>query len=236
MMRFLRNLFFQNWALKLFSFILALVLWLTLIPEEKVYSEKTLSIPLETFNIPRDLELVEKPSTTLDVTIRAPLRLINQISPATVAAKLNLEKGTTYQEQYPLNNTMISVPAGAEIVKFSPNTVNLKLERTKEALMDVVPNLIGKLQEGFRIEKIDVNPSRVMVRGPESKIKSKDRVRTSPVDISALTQTADIEADLILPQPDLRLASSQTTAKITIVIEQASLDPGKGNPRKREEP
>jgi len=233
MMRFLRNLFFQNWALKLFSFILALVLWLTLIPEEKVYSERTLAIPLETYNIPRNLELVAKPSTTIDVTVRAPLRLIGQIGPASVTAKLNLERGTTYQEQYPLNSTMITVPAGAEIVKFSPNTVNLKLERTKEALMDVVPNLIGKLQEGYRIEKIDVNPSRVMVKGPESKIKNKDKVRTSPVDISALTQTADIEADLILPNPDLRLASLQTTAKITIVIEQGSLDPNKGAVRKR---
>ncbi len=97
MMRFLRNVFIQNWALKLFSFILALVLWLTLIPEEKVYSERTLAIPLETYNIPRNLELVAKPSTTIDVTVRAPLRLIGQISPASVqptSVRLAIAQGT----------------------------------------------------------------------------------------------------------------------------------------------
>jgi YbbR domain-containing protein len=233
MIRFLRNLFFRNWGLKIFSFVLAFVLWLTLIPEEKVYSEKTLAVSLETSNIPRDLELVEKPSATIDVSVRAPLRLLSQISPANVTARLNLEKGNIYQEEYPLNNSMVSVPPGAEVVRISPNKVKIKLERTKETMMDVVPNLIGKLQEGYRIEKIDVNPSRVLVKGPESQIKTKDKVRTSPVDISNLTQTVELEADLILPKPDLRLASSSTTAKITIVIEQASSDPNKSSPRKK---
>ncbi len=233
MTRFLRNLFFRNWALKIFSFVLAFVLWLTLIPEEKVYSEKTLAVSLETSNIPRDLELVEKPSATVDVSVRAPLRLLSQISPANVTARLNLERGNIYQEEYPLNNSMVSVPPGAEVVRISPNKVKIKFERTKETMMDVVPNLIGKLQEGYRIEKIDVNPSRVLVKGPESQIKTKDKVRTSPVDISNLTQTAELEADLILPKPDLRLAPSSTTVKITIVIEQATSDPNRSSPRKK---
>jgi YbbR domain-containing protein len=113
---------------------------------------------------------------------------------------------------------MISLPAGAEVIKISPNKVILKLEMTKEAMLDVVPNLIGKLQEGYRLEKIDVNPARVLVKGPESKIRSKDKVRTSPVDISSLTQSVEVEADLILPKPDLRLDSSQTKVKISLTI------------------
>jgi YbbR domain-containing protein len=220
MRKYLRNLFLRNWALKLVAFILALVLWLTLIPEEKIFSEKTLTIPLETFNIPTEMELVQKPSPTIDVTIRAPNRLINQITSANVFAKLNLERATFIQEEYPLNKTMISIPEGAEVIKISPNKVNLKLEKTKQAMLDVVPNIIGKLQEGFKIEKIDVSPTSVLVKGPESKIKEKDKVRTSPVDISSLTHSVEIEADLILPKPDLRLASSQTKVKISIVIKE----------------
>jgi YbbR domain-containing protein len=236
MIRFLRNVFFRNWGLKIFSFLLALVLWLTLIPEEKEYSEKTVAVLLEVSNVPRDLELVERPTARIDVTVRAPLRLLSQISASNVTAMLNLEKGNTYQEEYPLNNSMVTVPPGAEVVRIAPNKVNIKLERTKQALMDVVPNLIGKLQEGYRIEKIDVNPSRVEVKGPESQIKAKDKVRTSPVDISNLTQTADLEADLILPKPDLRLASSNTTAKITIVIAQASVESNRTGQKKKQNP
>lgn len=220
MRRYIRNIFFRNWGLKLFSLILALLLWVTLIPEEKTFSEKTLTIPLETHNTPPEMELVEKPASSIDVTIKAPNRLINQITAANVFAKLNLEKASILQEEYPLNNAMISVPAGAEVIRISPNKVNLKLENTKEVMLEIVPNIVGKLPDGYKIEKIEIFPARVLVKGPASKIKEKDQVRTSPVDISPLTQSGELEADLILPKPDLRLASTQTKVKIRFLIRE----------------
>ncbi len=218
MFSYLRDFFSKNWGLKLFAFVAALVLWLTLIPEEKTFSEKTLTIPLETRNIPQNMELVEKPVSYLDVTLRAPDRLLNQTSSANVFARLNLERATTYQQEYPINNSMISLPAGAEVTKISPNTVRLKLERTEEMNLDVEPFLIGKLGEGLRIEKMEVIPSKVLVRGPESKLSERDKVRTSPIDITEMTQSNEAEADLILPKPELRLATSITIVRVRLII------------------
>jgi YbbR domain-containing protein len=233
MIRLLRNFFLKNWTLKLISLLLAFFLWLLLIPEEKTSSEKTLTIPLETYNIPAEMELVQKPAQTIDVTVRAPNRLINQISAANVYAVLNLERASVFQEEYPLNSEMISVPPGAKIVRISPNKVNLKLERTSELLMDVIPNLIGKLQEGYRLEKIDVSPAQVQVKGPESKVRTKEKVRTSPIDISGLTQSIEIEADLILPRPELRLSSLPTRAKISLIIQKATPPPTNAKVQKK---
>jgi YbbR domain-containing protein len=218
MLRFIKNLFVRNWALKLLAFALALVLWLTVIPEEKSFSEKTLTIALETRNIPQNMELVEKPVPMIDVTVRAPDRLIDQVTSANVFAKLNLERATTYQMEYPLNSAMISLPAGAQVTMIAPNTVRLKLEQTKEMSLDVEPFLIGKLANGLKIDKMEVIPAKVLVRGPESKLKERDRVRTSPIDISAYTQSFEVEADLILPKPELRLATSITRVRIRIII------------------
>lgn len=220
MRRFIRNLFLRNWGLKLFSLILALILWLILIPEEKISSEKTLAIPLEPHNLPPEIELVEKPASTIDVVIRAPKRLIDQITPANVVAKLNLEKATIFQEEYPLNRNMISIPPGAEVIKISPNKVNLKLERTKEVMLDIEPNIIGELKEGLKVERIEVIPPSVKVKGAESKIKDADKVRTSPIDISTITQSTEFEADLILPNPDLRMTTSQIKVKVRIIIQE----------------
>ncbi|NIM90844.1 MAG: hypothetical protein GTO17_07845 [Candidatus Aminicenantes bacterium] len=219
MKRFIRRLFLKNWGLKLFSLLLALILWLTLIPEEKTLSEKTLTISLEPHNIPAAMELVEKPPATIDVVIRAPNRIIDQITPANVVAKLNLERATVIQREYPLYETMISVPSGAEVIKVSPNKVNLKLEKTREVMLDVEPNIIGELAAGYKIEKIEVIPPSVKVIGAESKIRDRDKVRTSPIDISDLTESTEIQADLILPNPDLRLVSSPTNVKIKITIQ-----------------
>ena len=92
MIRFLRNLLVRNWGLKLFSLGLALVLWLTLIPEEKTFSEKTFVVPLQRRNLPADFELVTAPPSTVDVTVRARNRLLSQITEKDVQAVLNLSR------------------------------------------------------------------------------------------------------------------------------------------------
>jgi YbbR domain-containing protein len=218
MMRFVRNLFTRNRGLKLFSLLLAFVLWLILIPEEKTYSERTLTVPLETANIPADMELVERPAGTIDVTIRASNRLLNEISPTSVTARLGLERASIYQEIYPLNASTIAVPQGAEVIAISPNMVRLKLEKTRQMDLEVAPMVVGKVREGFRIAKIEITPARVPVKGPESKIRTRDRLTTSPIDVSGLARSATLEADIILPRPDLRLATPLTRVRVDITL------------------
>ncbi len=233
MKKFVRNLFLRNWELKLFSLLLAFLLWLSFIPEEKIYSEKTLTIPLETRNIPADVELVEKPEATVDVTIRAPNRLINEISAANVYVKLNLEKATIFQQEYPLHETMISLPPGAEVVRITPNKVKLKLERTKEALLDIVPNIIGEVKEGCRIAKVEVIPQRVPVKGPESKVREKDKITTTPINVSGLVGSTLLEAEMILPRPELRLVGPHNRVQVRILIQQEEKPDAKPEAKKK---
>ena len=235
MKRFFKKLFTKNWELKLISLILALILWLILIPEEKIFSEKNLTITLETHNTPQGMELVKKPLDKIDVTIKAPNRYIDQITPANVVAKLNLENASVVQEDYALNETMISIPAGAKatVIRISPNTVNLKLEKTKEIMLEVEPDIVGVVKKGFKI-RWRVDPPQVLIQGPESKLKEDYIVRTSPIDISELTQTTEFEVDLILPNPDVRLASSQTQVIVSIHIqEEGSEDKKTGDQKTR---
>ena len=234
---FLRNLVFKNWGLKLFSLLLALILWITLIPPEKMFSEKTLTISLETHNLSQDMELVRKPPATIDVTIRAPDRYIDQITSTNVVAELNLQNASLVQEDYTLNESMISIPPGvrATVIRFTPNTVNLKLEKSIEVMLDVEPDIIGDPIEGLKIERIEVDPAQVQIKGAESKVREDYKVRTTPIDISTLMQTTELEADLILPSPDLRFATSLMKVKVTIFIveEEPARKPSRKNtPRK----
>jgi len=118
------------------------------------------------------------------------------------------------------------------VVGVSPNKVNLKLERTEQIELEIVPVLVGKISEGFRITKVVANPQKVLVKGPESVLKSKDKVTTSPIDISALTENSEFEADLILPRPDLRLATSPVMVKIAVLVEKIEIQPK--NPKKNQ--
>jgi YbbR domain-containing protein len=88
--------------------------------------------------------------------------------------------------------------------------------------------IVGKVNEGLRIARIEVTPARVPVKGPESKIRIRDKVSTSPVDVSKLTQSTTVEADIILPRTDLRLATTLTKVRIEILLEKNAKAPGGG--------
>jgi len=229
----LRRIFLRNWGLKLFSFLLALILWLTLIPEEKIFSEKNLTVTLELHNLPTGIEVVEKPPSTVDIRIRAPRRLIGQITQANVHAVLDLREARVDVQDYVLNERMISIPQGAEVKEVRPSQVSLTLERTIQAMLDVEPNITGELQEGLGVVKIEVVPPQVLVRGPESKVNKNDKVRTTPVDISSFTQSTEVEANLILPNPDLRLASAQSAVRVKIVIQVLNTEEKKPEKKKQ---
>jgi YbbR domain-containing protein len=209
----------RDWPLKLISLVLGLVLWLLLVPAEKVSSEKSLTVPLETLNIPAGLEIVERPVPTIDVAVRAPKRVLSEIGPASLVARIDLERATVHQQEYALNASMIEAPAGAQVVKISPSKVTIKLENTQETTLEVHATLRGKVGPGFRITRIEIDPAAVTVQGPESRIKAAAAATTAPVDVTGLTGSTVFDADIILPRPELRFVDATTSARITVVIE-----------------
>jgi YbbR domain-containing protein len=218
MNRHVKRLFVRNWRLKLASLGLALIIWLLLVPADKVLSEKALTVPLEARNVPFGLEIVERDLSSVDVTVRAPNRILADISPSDLVAQLDLERATVYQQEYPLNKSMVVAPLGAEVVKVTPSKATVRLERTAEAALEVSPTTWGKVAQGFVVSRIDVIPARVSVRGPESKVSDKDAVTTAPVNITGLSETTVFYVDLILPKAELRLVSAQTSVRVTIHV------------------
>ena len=218
MIRFLKDLLIRNWALKLLSFVLAVILWLTVIPEEKTYGERTLSVPLETRSIPASMELVEKSVSTVDITVRATNRLLGQLTAADIEAVLDLKKASAAQEDYALDPAMIIVPPDAKAVRVFPSKVHIKLEKADEIEMAVLPSITGKIKDGYVMQSVEIIPAKAKLRGPESKFRPTDKLRTSTVDVTGLSATSQFDTDLIPPRPDLRILNGPARVKVRIVI------------------
>jgi YbbR domain-containing protein len=218
MRRLLTRWVTREWPLKLVSIGLALGIWLLLAPSQKMSSEKSLTIPLETRNVPPSLEIVERPPATVDITLRAPNRLLKEIGPSGLVARIDLDRATVLQQEYALSTSMIAVPPGAQVVKISPSKVTIKLERTAEATLEVHATLRGKSAPGFHVDGIEIDPSTVTVQGPESRVRAKEAATTAPVDIGGISQPTVFDADIILPLPDLRFVSSRTSARVAVHI------------------
>lgn len=214
----IKDLITRNGLLKLLSFVLAVVLWITLIPEEKTFGERTLAVPLETRNIPPDMELVEKAVSIVDVTVQATNRLLGQITANDLTAVLDLKNAAAGQEDYALDASMVVVPPNVKAVRVYPTKAPIKLEHASEVEMAVTVALQGQVKEGFRIESYEVAPSKVKVRGPASKFRPRDAARTGPVVVDGLSDSFEIETDILLPRPDLRLLNSVAKARVGVSI------------------
>ncbi len=218
MIRFLKDLLTRNWALKLLSFVFAVVLWLTVVPEDKISGERTLSVPLETRSIPATMELVEKSVSTVDITVRATNRLLGQLTAADIEAVLDLKTATVAQEDYALDPSTVILPPNVKAVRVFPGKVHIKLEKANEIEMEVTPSIIGKIEDGYAVLKIETIPAKAKLRGPESKFRPKDKLRTSSVDVTGLKESAQFDADLIPPRPDLRILNGPTRVKVRVVV------------------
>lgn len=210
--------FTRNWALKLLSFVLAFLLWLTLVPEEKIFGERTLAIPIETPNLPPDLELVDKSVSMAEVTVRAPNRALGQITANDIAVVLDLSKAAAAEADYALDPSRVIVPPNVQAVRVFPTKIRIKLERSREIEMTVVPSTVGAPREGFRVEKVEAIPAKVRIRGPESMFRTRDILRAEAVDITGIAATTEFEAGLLPPRAELRASTGLARVRIRVTV------------------
>jgi len=232
------RLFTKNWELKLVSLILASILWVALIGEEKTKAEKTLTVNLEIHNRPEQMLLVERPPATVDVIIRASRRLLPQITALNVHVALDLTSATVAQTEYPLNLNMVSVPPDAEVKEILPSVVSLELENRLDIAIPVEYDSYGELPEGLNLVNIECIPPVIMIYGPESKISDDLKAKTSPIDLSQITQSAEISLNPILPDPQLRLVDSEQKILVRLIVEkpEAEAEEETASPKKKKPP
>src|SRR5436190_148885 len=125
-MQTLKEFLTRNWFAKLFSVILATLLWLTI--STQANSEVGIVIPLEYRNIPSQLEVMGDTTNTVEVRLRGPSTLIREISPRDISATVDLNGERSGERIVNLTPQNVRAPFGIDIVRVSPSQVKLNLE------------------------------------------------------------------------------------------------------------
>jgi len=207
---------FQNLALKVVSVILAALLWLIVSGEQTV--ERVLRIPLEYTNIPAQLELVGEPPTVVDVRVRGSSGALGRLSSGELAAVLDVRAPRPGQRLYHLTGSDVRAPFGVDVVQVTPSSLALFFERSSTKTVPVLPVLEGQPAEGYIVEKVTADPSKVEIVGPASSLKDLTSAVTEAVSVDGATTTV-VESVTVGPaDPAVRLRGPQTTAQVTVAI------------------
>ena len=203
-MRPVRYWITHNWLLKLFSIFLAFMLWMIVATEAS--SEVGMEVPLEYRNIPSQLEITGDTTNAVQVRLRGSANVIRQISAKDVSTTIDLSKMRPGDKIVPLSPQNVQAPFGAEVIRVNPSSVRFNLERTMTKSVPVVPTIAGQPSDGFEIGKVLVNPGKVDVEGPESRVIGLESIATVPIRLDRRQSQVQQSADLDVPDPQIRLS------------------------------
>ena len=195
----------QNWALKLFSILLAFLLWYTIASETD--SVITRTVPLEFQGIPANMEITGETATEVSVQLRASSTLLNEMSPADVAGIIYLAGEGPGSKEEALTSANIQTPFGVEVLRIEPLRVQFNLERTLTRTLPVQEVVEGEPAEDYEVITSFVIPSTVTVVGPASNIGPLESMLTTSIRIDGARSTVREFADLNVSDPLVRLES-----------------------------
>ncbi len=198
---------FNNWALKLFSLIAAVLLWLLVMNIEDPEDQRSYyNIPVRLTNteVLTDAgmvyEVLDRTDTVRTVTIIAPKTVRDELSASDIIAEADFSKltvtNTVEIEFYSLryNDKIISITGSNEILK-----LNIEAKKMKRLAVEV--QTTGEVAEGYIVSSVTPDQNRIEVTGPESAVS---RIASAVVKVDVTDSTSDIStnADVILYDAD----------------------------------
>lgn len=193
----------DNFGLKAISLLLGVSLWYAVAREGGV--ELGFSLPIELRNVPEGLEVISESADEVEVRLRGRSELLRALSPQDLSVAVDLSDAEPGERVAYLTPDDVAVPFGARVVRVTPASLEVALDRTLERTVNVIPRVSGSPAEGFELAGIQLQPQSITVVGPASLVRGLDQVTTVPVSAEGLRQPYSRSVRLEL-DPLVRLA------------------------------
>jgi len=203
-------------GLKLFSLLLGITLWYAVAREQG--AEFVYSIPLELRDVPDGLEVIEESAQQVDVRLRGPAEILRRLTPQDLGVAVDLSDAATGERVVYLTPDDVAVPFGARVMRVTPASLQIVLDRTVERKVKVIPRVVGTPSEGFELYNILTSPQEIVVVGPASLVQELEQVTTEPLSSDGLRQpfTRSVRLEL---DPLIRL-EQDTSVELTLDIRE----------------
>jgi YbbR domain-containing protein len=198
----IKKLVFNNLGLKTGALLLAILVWAIISGRERIFSEKTLKIPVEVVNVSENVEVVNLRPEEVTVSLKGASKFVAAVSPESNPIKIDLKN---IKESSKLNyfaEDYLELPKGVQIDNIHPKMIEVYVEEFATREVPVKIRFRGRLPANLLLKSAKVIPDRVTIMGYKSQINDIDVVMTDEVDLDgidksqsrrlALKQTRDI--------------------------------------------
>jgi YbbR domain-containing protein len=203
---------------KIVSLIAAVLLWFGLVGE----TELAISVPvsIQYRNVPPDLDISSGQLDRLFLKLRGPS---TQLTPAALAnTAVHLDLGAIHsagEQTFTIDSSNLNLPTGVFLLRVVPSQIRVDLEKRITRQVPVEVRYSGPPPLGYRIIGQTVDPPRVTIVGPESRVEQTTAALTDPISLNSSVGEAKFNVPVYVTDPQVRLQQS-VAANVHVRLEK----------------
>ena len=210
----------KDWQLKIYMFLLAVLLW-TFVVTNQVY-EVVMDVPLDIVDMKPNKVLVSDVPQSIPVRfsgVGKDLLILKYIQPSRIELDIHT---INYFYDYPLRTAFVSVPPGLDVQPIAivgQDTMNIRLEDVLERILPVRPIVQAEPALGYMISgDVNTTPDSVTVYGPQSAVRRLRIVQTDTARFQGLDKTTQDNVQLSPLGTNIRITPS--SVRVTIPVDK----------------
>jgi YbbR domain-containing protein len=214
----LREIFLEDWTLKLLALAITLGLWYAVAGQRTPTTIRLRNVQLD-FQLPNDMEISNDPRREIDVTITGSKRALESINMRDLVARVDVSDYKQGDRVVHLTPKLVAMdlPEGVRIDKIEPNTLPMRLEPSIEREVEVEARREGHPAEGYELYGINITPSKVRVRGPASHVNALQKAMTESIPLEGRKENFTI-AQAAIDVPDQKITVIDPVVNVNVQI------------------
>jgi YbbR domain-containing protein len=182
----IKGALFENLGLKLFSFLIALLLWAFVLGAEDVTTSEDIQIY---FKVPENKVLVSDVPSQIKVTVKGPWAAIKSWNPENLKKAIDLSDFDLGLSVVYFEETLFDLPQSLKVVRITPNKWEVILAKKAFKTVPLVQIPTGEPADGYAITAITTNPKEIAIDGPESDLEFLAEIVTEPVSVEGAKES-----------------------------------------------
>ncbi len=220
---FFRRHVLHNFGIKLLSLALAVGLWLAVTRDP--VAEVAVQVPIEFRNIPENLEINTESIPRAEIRVRGPQRIVRRLQSADVYAEVELGGMKPGERTFDLTAEQVHHPRELEVVQVIPSQFHLTFDTRLVRQVPVRPRVFGTFASGYRIGRVDADPSTITISGPRQRVEAVEAAITDPVDASGTMDHATFVRHAYVSDPLVQV-TNPNPVRVTVIMEKTPAGSG----------
>jgi len=210
----------KDCILKILSLCLGVFLWYFVVGEDQV--DINISVPIEVLNLPANLVISNQYKTDIEVAVRGPRSIIQELRKANISRPLDLSKAVPGSMTIKNEADSIPFPNGISVLRLQPSNTTLFIDRLIQKNLPIHPVIEGEPLAGFELQAIKLQPETLPVSGPKKILDSQLALKTYVINLDGLAHSTTLQVQLNL-SPEMLNLIGDTLVSVKIAVKEKML-------------